>query len=94
MQNRYRHLPLVAIVSFWAVGGAAEHARALTFTEFPTPTAGSQPTVITTGPDGALWFVEAGNQINGRRNPASSQYTPGCRSSADWNEFFWLSSKT
>ena len=36
------------------------------FTEFPIPTAGSGPTGITTGPDGALWFTEtrlAGNKI-------------------------------
>jgi hypothetical protein len=34
------------------------------FTEFPIPTAGSQPSGITVGPDGALWFTEtSGNNI-------------------------------
>jgi len=33
-------------------------------TEFPIPTANSQPSSITTGPDGALWFTEgSGNNI-------------------------------
>jgi hypothetical protein len=33
-------------------------------TEFPIPTADSQPSGITAGPDGALWFTEAvGNKI-------------------------------
>jgi streptogramin lyase len=33
-------------------------------TEYPTPTSGSAPTGITTGPDGALWFTEQfANQI-------------------------------
>ena len=27
-------------------------------TEFPIPTAGSQPSAMTVGPDGALWFIE------------------------------------
>jgi streptogramin lyase len=30
------------------------------FTEFPTPTANSQPTGITGGPDGNMWFAEFG----------------------------------
>jgi streptogramin lyase len=35
-----------------------------TFTEFPIPTANSQPHGITAGPDGALWFAEFnGNKI-------------------------------
>src|SRR5258706_11344356 len=64
MYNRYRHSLLVIVAFLCAVAGVAKHAVALTFTEFPTPTGGSQPTAITTGPDGALWFIEAGNQIN------------------------------
>src|SRR5258708_10932124 len=58
MQNRYRRLLLVVNVSLWVVVGVAGHALALTFTEFPIPTAGSRSSVITTGPDGALWFTE------------------------------------
>lgn len=35
-----------------------------TVTEFPLPTANSQPSHLATGPDGNLWFTEfAGNQI-------------------------------
>src|SRR6266436_5523218 len=64
MQSRNRRLLLVIIAFLCAVVGVAKHAVALTFTEFPTPTAGSQPTAITTGPDGALWFTEqSGNKI-------------------------------
>jgi streptogramin lyase len=39
-------------------------------TEFPIPTAGSQPAGIAAGPDGNLWFAEQlGNKI-GRITPA------------------------
>src|SRR5260370_39691060 len=64
MHNRYGLLLLVIVAFLCAVAGVAKHAVALTFTESPTPTAGSSPTAITTGPDGALWFIEVGNQIN------------------------------
>jgi hypothetical protein len=37
MENRYRSLLPVAIISLWAIGGPSEHALALTFTEFPLP---------------------------------------------------------
>jgi virginiamycin B lyase len=39
---------------------AAPSALALSgkITEFATPTTGSQPTWITAGPDGNLWFTE------------------------------------
>ncbi len=33
------------------------------FTEYPVPTAGSGPREITAGPDGNLWFTDAGNNI-------------------------------
>jgi hypothetical protein len=36
MLKRFQHLPLAAIVLLWAMGGVAEHARPLTFTEFST----------------------------------------------------------
>ena len=39
-------------------------ATAQTITEFPIPTAGSVPSWMAAGPDGAIWFVEtAGNKI-------------------------------
>src|SRR5258708_33025729 len=65
MQNHYRRLLPAATISLCVVAGLAEPARALTFTEFPTP---GPPSAITTGPDSALWFIER-NQI-GRITPA------------------------
>src|SRR5258706_4225506 len=59
MQNRYRRLLLATIVSLSGVAGVAEHALAVTFTEFPVPTVDGGPWSITTGPDGALWFTES-----------------------------------
>jgi len=72
MQNRCRRSLLAVIVLSWAAGGVAEHASAVTFTEFPTPTAMSSPSDITKGPDGALWFTESGASINkiGRIDPS------------------------
>ena len=37
-------------------------AVAQAITEFPVPTANSEPIGITTGPDGALWFNEYSRQ--------------------------------
>lgn len=37
-----------------------------TFTEFPIPTLGAQPTNITVGPDGNLWFTERATSKIGR----------------------------
>jgi virginiamycin B lyase len=43
---------------------AAAGARGQTITEYPIPTANSNPYTIVTGPDGALWFSEAqGNKV-------------------------------
>jgi streptogramin lyase len=66
MLNRYRRLALMAIILLWAMVGVAEHALALTFTEFSLSTAGSLPNGITMGPDGALWFTETGANKIGR----------------------------
>jgi len=58
-----------------------------TITEFPLPTPGSQPGVITAGPDGNLWFTEVdGNKI-GRITPGGriSEFplpTPGSQPGA------------
>lgn len=47
-----------------ASGAVAETMPAAqTFTEFILPTPASRPSAITTGPDGALWFTEAGGKI-------------------------------
>jgi len=47
------------------LGAVAETmpAAAQTFSEFLLPTPASRPSAITTGPDGALWFTEAGGKI-------------------------------
>jgi streptogramin lyase len=63
MWNRYRRSPLVIVAFLCAVAGGAEHALALTFTEFTTATA-SFPGSITAGPDGALWFTEPVGGVN------------------------------
>jgi streptogramin lyase len=43
---------------------ALSSAQTVTFTEFPITTAGANPSGITAGPDGALWFTEfQGNKI-------------------------------
>jgi virginiamycin B lyase len=44
-------------------------AGAVTFKEYPLP-AGSQPTAITLGPDGNIWFAEPGTNKIGRITPA------------------------
>src|SRR5258708_33157406 len=72
MRNRYRRLPLMAIILLWAVVGVARHALALTFTEFPLPGPGRTPGSITTGPDGALWFTEPGANKIGRITTAGA----------------------
>jgi streptogramin lyase len=43
-----------------------------TITEFPLPTAGSGPAHITLGPDGNLWFTEAGGNKIGRITPSGA----------------------
>jgi streptogramin lyase len=55
---------VLALAVLLALSVGYRPAVAQTITEFPTPTANSGPTGITTGPDGALWFTEGGaNQI-------------------------------
>src|SRR5260370_28871681 len=64
MWNRYRRSPLVIIAFLCAVAGGAEHALALTFTEFQAATNGALPGSIAAGPDGALWFTETATPVN------------------------------
>jgi virginiamycin B lyase len=47
-------------------------AGAATITEFPIPTPNSGPVGITAGPDGALWFTEAGTGKIGRITTAGT----------------------
>jgi streptogramin lyase len=75
MQNRYQRLLLVAaIVALASVVGVADRAfaQAITITEFSIPTPNSDPEVITTGPDGALWFTEANASKIGRITTAGA----------------------
>jgi virginiamycin B lyase len=54
---------LLAIALRMAAVVGTMPAAAQTFTEFGLPTPASRPSAITTGPDGALWFTEAGGKI-------------------------------
>jgi streptogramin lyase len=44
-------------------------------TEFPVPTASSEPISITKGPDGNLWFAEQDAEKIGRINPSTHEIT-------------------
>jgi hypothetical protein len=56
---------IVAVVAIpLSVSITRTHAQgAITISEFPTPTSGSQPNTITSGPDGNLWFTLGNNYI-------------------------------
>src|SRR5271167_2682812 len=56
----------LAVLAAIAALGGPDLAAAQTITEFPLPTAGSAPSGIVAGPDGALWFVEVGTNAIGR----------------------------
>src|SRR5450759_1922861 len=62
-------------------------AAGTTITEYPVLTAGSGPSVITLGPDGALWFTEwIANQI-GRIDPTThivTEYTVPTANNMPW----------
>src|ERR1035441_8571022 len=45
---------------------ATLYAQSVSFTWYPLPTVGTRSACITTGPDGALWFPEPGNDKIGR----------------------------
>ena len=64
MQNPHGRLLVVGIVLLAASVGVAKVG--VNITEFPTLTANSRPLGITTGPDGALWFIENGASKIGR----------------------------
>jgi virginiamycin B lyase len=73
--------PLAALVGLLAA--LALPSTALAIDEFPIPTSPSQPSGITRGPDGALWFAEENSPPGekhkiGRLNP--SQAVPGTSS--------------
>ena len=66
---RRTHGALVAGLVLWCAGLVGV-AGAATITEFAILTASSNPTAITAGPDGALWFTERGANKIGRITPA------------------------
>jgi streptogramin lyase len=56
----------------------ALHVFTAQFAEFPIPTENSQPSGITIGPDGNIWFTEAGANKIGRMTPSGviTEYGP------------------
>jgi streptogramin lyase len=71
--TRHRVVPFVVIAgSLVAALAGPQHALAATggIVEYATPTAGSQPNGITTGPDGNVWFTEYSSNKIGRITPA------------------------
>jgi streptogramin lyase len=72
MQNRCQRALFVLIMVLGAVAGLVGQGLAQTVTEFPIPTAGSLPSGITVGPDGALWFTESGAGKIGRITTAGA----------------------
>ena len=64
----YQRLLLSASVMLvTATGATLAHAQAVN--TFPTPTADSDPLIITAGPDGALWYTEFAASKIGRMLP-------------------------
>ena len=64
--HRARRAPTkyLCLAVFLLLMPATSYAQSVSFTWHPLPTAQSNPTCITTGPDGALWFTEnASNKI-------------------------------
>ena len=62
---------LAGCAALLALGlAAAGPAVAVTISEFPVPTAGSQPNGAVPGPDGNLWFVELNGNNIARVTPA------------------------
>lgn len=59
---------ILAVVSM----GLASFARGQVFTEFPIPTASSQPSSIAAGPDGNVWFTDQNNSLIGRITPTGT----------------------
>jgi hypothetical protein len=56
--------PAVALAIVLTLSAGHRPPVAQAITEFPVPSASSEPIGITTGPDGALWFNEySGNKI-------------------------------
>lgn len=59
-------------------------ALAQVITEYPVPTAGSQPTGIAAGPDGALWFTEGNGSRIGRITTSGAMVEYPVPTSESW----------
>jgi streptogramin lyase len=57
---------ILVCIGLLSLSSAPAWATAGTITEFPIPTANSQPRGITAGPDGNLWFTESSGDKIGR----------------------------
>ena len=68
-----RRQPLVHRARRQKIGEINPTTHAIT--EFAIPTANSSPNGITAGPDGNLWFTEAGSEQIGMINPTTHAIT-------------------
>src|ERR1043165_2611925 len=69
MTRRLAALPLVFALGLVGAPGPAHASPDAAITEFRTPTRGSLPWGIATGPDGNLWFAERDASSIGRSTP-------------------------
>ena len=75
MLKRKHRLAQIFLLSFIFSACFINSARALSIIEYPIPNPTGMPWSITSGPDGALWFIEyLGNQI-GRIDPTTHVIT-------------------
>ncbi len=70
MIRRLSALPLAFALALVGTAGSAQASPDAAITEFRTPTRGSLPWGIATGPDGNLWFAERDASRIGRSTPA------------------------
>lgn len=70
MEKYHQRLLLAVIVLLVAAVGIATRATAQIIIEYPIPTTNSNPSGITLGPEGALWFTELTvTRLGGSRPP-------------------------
>lgn len=74
---RFRSLLLITSIVCWASSPIRGQAPTVSITEFAVPTAYCNPSEITAGPDGALWFTEYISNKIGRITTAGAvtEYT-------------------
>ena len=68
--GKWRWIVPAAVLVALAVSGSSLAAPVGQITEFATATANAGPEGIVAGPDGNLWYAEAGNKI-GEINPST-----------------------